>query len=140
MVEELECRKFTAHLELLHQMVAFVKDKAQQVGFEGSLLEKMQLVAEEALVNIISYAYPHKKGEIEILCYLDEAKFFKVVFKDQGIPFNPVEEVGDVDIDATLEERGIGGLGVFIIKNMMDEVIYSRQGDKNILTLVKRVP
>ena len=59
--------------------------------------------------------------------------------EDCGIPFNPVEAEAP-DLQSGLEERAIGGMGIHIVKNIMDDIKYERKGDKNILTLTKRLP
>jgi len=132
-----EKRVFPAQLENLHPMMAFIAESSRKKGFDDKTVEKILLAAEEALVNVISYAYPDSPGDIEIICSVkDDDMIF--VFKDNGVPFNPLEDVEEVDVTAPLEERSIGGLGVFMIKQVMDDVSYQRENDMNILSMTKR--
>ncbi len=129
-----------------------VRDFIFSVGSEFSLCkaltEKMNLVMEEAVSNVILYAYSKgKEHEIEIECLWNAppqgksdtfsgALSFRIV--DTGMEFDPTV-MGNVDVTLPAEERDIGGLGIFLVKNIMDEVIYHRIEDRNELTLVKYV-
>ena len=99
---------------------------------------QIELALEEILVNIASYAYAPETGEMQIDYQLsDDSKTFTVVIADKGKEFNPLERE-DPDINAPLEEREIGGLGLFLVKKTMDEVKYERIDNKNVLMLKKR--
>jgi serine phosphatase RsbU (regulator of sigma subunit)/anti-sigma regulatory factor (Ser/Thr protein kinase) len=124
-----------AKLENLDKMFAFVREGAGRQGFIQEHIDKIQLACEEALVNVISYAYPGKTGDLEIT-YLNNDSFLEISIIDSGIPFDPLSRA-DPDIHAPMEARGIGGLGIFMIKKIMDDVRYKRENDHNILTLVK---
>ncbi len=90
---------------------------------------------EEAIVNVISYGYPNgKKGTIQITCGMLDEGAVKVTLKDRGVPYNPVESLqkGDQGGDDKL-----GGYGVKLIVEIMDQVSYTRQAGCNILTLIK---
>lgn len=129
--------KFEASLEKLHAMLNFIKAQASQNGFDQKALQRIELAAEEVLVNIIQYGYPNGNGTIEIDCEKVTDAGIKIVIKDHGIPFNPLENKPEFDSDAPLEERKVGGCGIFFITNLMDEVKYDRLEDENVLTLVK---
>ncbi len=132
--------RFKATLSNLHSMIAYIKKQALQVGFDEADVHKIQLASEEALVNIIHYAYPssHKNGEIEVICYPQDGHSLQIVFKDQGIAFNPLDK-GEVNIHAPIEQRRIGGLGIFFFLKVMDDLEYKRDGKWNILVMTKRV-
>jgi anti-sigma regulatory factor (Ser/Thr protein kinase) len=96
----------------------------------------MHLVIDELLTNIISYAYlDDEKHDIEIKVEL-AANRLKVSMVDDGIPFNPLgKETPDTEL--SLEERKIGGLGIHLVREMMDRVSYRRRIDKNVITVVE---
>lgn len=93
--------------------------------------------AEEVYVNIASYAYGDQTGDAEIEMSFDEAsKIFTLSFSDSGVPYNPLEKE-DADITLSAEERKIGGLGILMIKKLIDDVRYEYSGGKNHLVLIK---
>jgi serine/threonine-protein kinase RsbW len=124
-----------AQLASLQTFIDFVTSCARNQGFNRKKIHEIELAAEEALVNIFNYAYEEKTGDVEIVCKIDEDERFILEIIDTGVPFN-VLSVEDPDISADISERRIGGLGIFLIKNLMDSVHYRREGDKNILDLI----
>lgn len=98
----------------------------------------IKLALEEVVMNVISYAYDDDAAhEFEVrLCSNSEAVVIDVI--DDGRPFDPLHEAAEPDVEATLEARNIGGLGVFFVKTLMDDVEYRREDDRNRLTLTKR--
>ena len=125
-----------AELRSLELMTRFVRNGAEKHGIGSKDVNRIQLAAEEVLVNIISYAYPDKNGDIQITYEIMEDKGLVMKVIDWGIPFDPLS-VAEPNIEAPIEDRKIGGLGIFIIRNIMDEVSYKREGCQNILTLIK---
>src|SRR5580704_5922621 len=127
--------RFSAKLENLPSMMQWAEEilRPLQLPHENKVL----LALEEALVNIIHYAYPQKDGEIEIECrlYSDSLEF---VIRDKGKPFNPLL-LKDPSLNQSLEERKEGGLGVLFIKKCMDEVKYERKEPFNTLILKKKI-
>lgn len=123
-----------ATLDHLHEAMAFVVAFAEEQGVLPDRMMEIELSLEEALVNIIKYAYQEGKGDVEISCILSGDDRFMVEICDNGIPFDVVS-AGDPDVTSGIEERKIGGLGIFFIKRLMDDVTYSREDDKNILRL-----
>lgn len=118
----------------------FIQQFAATSGIDEIILSSVNLAVEEALVNSVMYAYPtDKKGEITINAKWDgERNEVSFVLTDSGVAFDPLS-VPDADISSDVEERPIGGLGVFLVKQLMDSVDYKRDGDKNILTMTKRM-
>lgn len=98
----------------------------------------IKLALEEVVMNVISYAYDDDgTHEFEVrLCSNSEGVVIDVI--DDGRPFDPLHEAAEPDVEATLEARNIGGLGVFFVKTLMDDVEYRRENDRNRLTLTKR--
>jgi anti-sigma regulatory factor (Ser/Thr protein kinase) len=130
--------KIPAKLENLEFMLQFIRNGAEQQGFSKKDVNKIQIAAEEALVNVISYAYPDNGGNVEIRCDAKGAEGLVIEIIDWGNPFDPLS-LPEPDIEAPPEERNIGGLGIHIMRNIMDEVSYKRDGDRNILTLAKYI-
>lgn len=129
--------KIPAKLENLHTMMAFVRGFMESNNINNTAIMQTELAIEEALVNIINYAYPDKNGDMEVFCEWESDK--KAVFKisDSGAPFDSVKKQ-EPDITTPVEEKSIGGLGIFLLKKMMDDVKYERVNAKNVLTLVKQ--
>lgn len=131
---------FAATLDQLYEMLGFIREHSKQAGFNESVVSKIELACEEALVNIISYGYPDYRGNIEIICQPSEDKGIKITIKDRGIPFNPLTVAQKFDLYAPLESRTYGGYGVFFILKLMDTVSYNRIDNCNVLTLIKFLP
>lgn len=127
-----------ARLDNLERMFTFIRAAASKQGFDPSLVNKIQLASEEALVNVISYAYPAGGGTLEIVCdNLPDRLQITVI--DSGKAFDPLA-LPDPDINAPMEKRRIGGLGIYLMKQIMDEVSYARENERNVLTMVKYYP
>ena len=117
----------------------FINQVCNKFALDQSLSFQLNLVLEEAVVNVIQYAYPEGGEHIFSLDADKEADTVTFVLKDDGKPFNPLEQAPDVDITLTAEKRKIGGLGIFLVQQMMDEVDYKRTSDgQNILVMKKR--
>ena len=124
-------------MEELEEMLRFIIDEGEKVGFEKKILQRVRLACEEILVNIINYAYPENGGEIELaIDEFDDGNGLLISIIDSGVPFDPLAKT-DPNIDAPIEEREIGGLGIYLVKKVMDEVEYSRKTGRNTLRLVK---
>jgi serine/threonine-protein kinase RsbW len=128
---------FPAKYESLDAMREFVCQAAQDSHMKESDSYKVQLAVDEACSNIVEHACEGECGEeIEITC-IDAKDRLTVMIRDHGRPFDP-DSAPVPDLDADLEERPIGGLGVFLIKRLMDEIRYEVLGEAgNVLTLVK---
>ena len=116
----------------------FVDEVCENVGFDMSTTFKLNLAIEEAVVNVMSYAYPAgTKGDVDIDAEADDEQL-KFVISDSGTPFDPTQK-GEVDTTLSAEERGIGGLGIHLIRQIMDTINYERVDGKNVLTLRKKL-
>lgn len=99
----------------------------------------MNLALEEVVSNVIFYAFTEDtKHEIEIEFKLSDDRL-SVYITDDGRAFNPLQTPPPDDLDKKAEERKIGGLGIYFVKNFMDELDYKREGDRNILILIKYI-
>jgi len=126
-------------IEQISLLSDFVNDIAEGAGIEDpSLSLSLNLALEEAVTNVVLYAYPEGvKGDVMIeAMFKDELLTF--VITDQGIAFDPTAKE-DADITLSAEERPIGGLGIFLVKQLMDCVDYQRVEGRNILTMSKHI-
>lgn len=128
--------KITNRLEEVPQMMASIEDICTEEGIDEMTILGINLALEEAVVNVVNYAYPEGTvGDIEMEVNAD-AKAITFILRDHGKPFDPTA-AKEVDITLSAEERQIGGLGIHLIRNYMDEVKYDYCDGQNVLTLVK---
>ena len=119
-------------------LATFVEEVCEQAGFDASVTMQMNLAMEEAVVNVMNYAYPSgTQGDIMIDALMGNGKL-QFVISDKGTPFDPTAEA-DADTTLSAEERPIGGLGIFLVRQLMDDINYEYKDDKNILTLSKEM-
>ena len=125
-------------IEQLSFLAVKIEELAEKWELSHALAMNINLVIEEALSNIIFYAFTDKGlHEIRISVSLTN-KRFTIKITDDGIPFNPLlQQLPDINLPA--EERPVGGLGIFLISQIMDQMNYSRQKNQNILTLNKSI-
>ena len=122
----------------LDQLNAFMDDVCEAMGFDEAVTLQMNLAIEEAVVNVMDYAYPEgTTGSVSILAQANDERL-KFVISDYGRMFDPTS-VPSVDTTLSLEERSIGGLGIFLVRQLMDSVNYERIGGFNVLTLRKKL-
>ena len=128
---------FSATVENLDSIREFACQAAQDAGMDDWDCYSIRLAVDEACSNIIEHAYAGKVGEeIEVTCDVSDNKLV-VILRDHGHPFNPAL-VPSPDLAATLQDRKIGGLGIYLMHRLMDEVRYEALGEAgNVLTLVK---
>jgi len=137
---------FIAHFESLDNIREFVGKAAEDFGFKKKDVYAVQMAVDEACSNIIEHAYGGEcLDEIKCTCIF-EPKAFVIQIIDCGERFNPLE-IPEPDLDASLEDRDAGGLGLFFMRKLMDEVRFSFDQDVNnddigcnILTMVKNKP
>lgn len=100
---------------------------------------KLRLSIEEAVVNVVQYAYQGGIGWLEAGTSLDEDKLIlSIELRDAGTPFNPLEKA-DPDVTLDADQRQIGGLGIFLCKKMMDSISYRYENGNNVLTMTKKI-
>lgn len=126
-------------IQQIPQLADFVEAVADAAKLDVGLTMSINLALEEAVSNVIMYAYPKGSDglvDIEAIVRKDSLQF---IVSDNGIPFDPTA-APEADISLDLDERPIGGLGIFLVRNIMDEVTYTRSDDgKNILTMTKKL-
>ncbi len=125
-------------IDELQHVAAFVEEIGEELGLSMELQLNLNLVMEEMVSNIIFYAYPEgTEATIELTAESD-GKELTFVLSDQGREFDPTMK-DDVDIDINPAERDLGGMGIFIVKNIMNQVTYQRLEGRNLLTMKKRI-
>ena len=112
----------------------WVQNVCQEWNISDDLANKLDMCAEEIFTNVAFYAYPDKKGIIDVILKKSDNNIV-FEFKDEGTEYNPLEKP-DPDITLPPEEREPGGLGIYMVKNLSNEIYYKRENDKNILTLI----
>jgi anti-sigma regulatory factor (Ser/Thr protein kinase) len=127
-------RTWPATTDALEEVQQFILDNAE--GLPPKRIAHMELAIEEIVVNICSYAYQTPPGEFTVRV-TDDAAALTVEFEDNGIPFDPLS-LEDPDVDRPLQEREEGGLGILLVRRIMDEVYYKRDNGLNRLGVVVR--
>ena len=126
------------NVKLVKELNAFMKSVNQELQLDKSLSMKLMLGVEEAVVNVMDYAYPNGiEGEvsIDVKATPDQLKY---TITDRGMAFAPTE-VMKADTTLSVEDRPIGGLGIFLVRNLMDSINYERVDGKNVLTMWKKM-
>ena len=133
---------FEATDENLEAVNDFIHEQIKPFSCQSQTLFQIDLAVEEIFVNISHYAYSPDKGTVQIECSAektaDAPAKLTVSFTDRGKAFNPLAKP-DPDITLSVEEREIGGLGIFLTKKYMDSVLYERKDNQNILTFTKTI-
>ena len=130
--------KLKASDDTLYTVLDELKAALMQNGCPDDILNSILIAAEEIYVNIAHYAYGGKPGKA--LVGIDvgtDTKLCRLIFKDKGTPYNPLDKP-DPDITLSAEERGIGGLGIYMVKEIMDKVEYEYKDGQNILIMEKK--
>ena len=131
--------RFPAKFEFLDEIREFVGNVAREGGFGERDVYSIQLATDEAASNIIEHAYEDRSdGVLELSCGIQHGAIV-IILVDHGEPFDP-SQVPMPDLKADLSERKIGGLGIFLMRKLMDEVHYESKPSKNsnTLTMIKR--
>lgn len=125
-----------ADLNEVEKVAIALEETMRASGFSEDVVHELQLAVEEAIVNTVVHGYCGTLGDVAVEIHATR-EAVEVRIEDRAPPFDPLA-VPEPDRDADLDERGIGGLGVYLIRNLVDEVAYRYTGGKNVLTLVKR--
>ncbi len=125
-------------IQQIPQLADFMETIADEKHLGQNDTMSLNLALEEVVTNIILYAYPKgSDGLVDIEAVLREHSI-EFIITDSGVPFDPTS-APDVDITLSVEERSIGGLGIYLVRQLMDEVSYKRIDDKNVLTMFKNI-
>lgn len=124
-------------LQEISRLEGFIEELGTELSLSPDVVMEIRLALEEAVVNIINYAYPsNEKKDIQLYASYKESEL-TFLLTDSGKPFDPTL-IEEVDITLGIDERPVGGLGMFIVQQIMNEVSYQRIGGENHLTLKKR--
>jgi len=123
-----------ATLENIEIVIGFVNARIEDCP--PKIKNQIEIAVDEIFSNIARYAYHPAVGNATVRMLVDSEIIIE--FEDSGIAYDPLS-AEDPDITLSIEERKIGGLGIFMVKNLMDSVEYRRSGDNNILTIKKRL-
>lgn len=116
----------------------FMERVATAAGLDPAMTMSLNLALEEAVTNVIMYAYPKgTEGPVDIDATLDGGELC-FVLSDSGTPFDPTA-APEADISLGVEERPIGGLGIFLVRKIMDQVTYQYTGGRNTLKMLKKI-
>jgi serine/threonine-protein kinase RsbW len=125
-----------AELSGLNEILDGIAILLEEQGFPFELISDVQLATDEAVTNAILHGYEGKEGEVHVVAEADDQEVM-VVVEDRAPAFDPVSFVSR-DVSQDGDDRPIGGLGLILIRNVMDEVSYEHRDGKNIFTMVKR--
>ena len=130
--------ELSATLENLQVVQDFVEETIAPLKVSAGENMQIALSVEEIFVNIVNYAYGEDGGDaiVEVALLDNTKKGVEITFKDKGTPYDPLKKV-DPDINAPIEDRGIGGLGIFLVKKNMDELEYKYESNENIFIMRK---
>ncbi len=125
--------------DTLYQVLDAIEEHLDRNGCPQDIKTQVLISVEEVYVNIAHYAYGGKPGKATVQMEVTQnPKVCRVVFRDRGIPYDPLKKE-DPDITLSAEERQIGGLGIFMVKQAMDKVEYEYKDGCNILAIEKRI-
>ena len=128
-----------AVIENIPRVTAFVDEQLEALECPMKAQMQIDVAIDELFSNIARYAYPEGAGDATVRFDFDQAKrMATIAFLDGGVPFDPLAK-DDPDVNVGVEERGIGGLGIFLVKKTMDRVDYRYEDGKNVLTIQKRI-
>jgi anti-sigma regulatory factor (Ser/Thr protein kinase) len=119
------------------QQIPTLAEWVESLHIPEALNMTMNLALEETVTNVMLYAYPNEKGKVLIEAEKTDEQITFVI-TDSGVPFDPTAKP-DADTSLSAEERPIGGLGIHLVRQIMDKISYRREEGKNILTLIKKL-
>lgn len=135
---EVKSIKVEAKVENVAQVTNFVDALLEENDCQMKAQMQIDIAIDELFSNISYYAYPDSEGEAEIIVDFLPDDLVSIAFIDSGVPYNPLEK-DDPDVTLSLEEREIGGLGIFMVKKSMEKIDYKYEENKNILTIYKKI-
>ena len=129
--------KFETRIEELIRLQSEIEQLGEREGWDPALVFHVNLAVEELATNIMSYGHSVGLHEFEVILK-SELDQLSIDIWDDGRPFDPLTDAPEPDLDASLEDRRIGGLGIYFAETLMDEMRYEREDGRNHLTLIKR--
>jgi serine/threonine-protein kinase RsbW len=127
--------KLPARIEALKDCCAFVRGGAEASNLAPQEMDKLDLVLEELFVNIARYAYGPEKGDVEVGYTVEAPGRLAVQLSDFGREFDPLA-AAPVNFNLGLDDRPLGGMGIFLVKTLTDSIRYQRSGGRNTLSFI----
>lgn len=137
MIIEKEIR-LANNVDEVSYLAEFIEDLCSELNLSEENTMNINLALEEAVVNVIMYAYPSDERHEMLLKVTSNPNQLIFLLTDNGVSFDPTQ-VEDVNTMLPIEERPVGGLGIFLIRSIMNEVSYQRLEGKNLLTMKKYI-
>lgn len=130
---------FEATIDRITWLTDQVNEALESLNCPMKAQMQIDVAIDELLANIASYAYAPNKGDVTVRFDFDEeSRMASISFIDTGIPYDPLRKP-DPDVTLQAQEREVGGLGIFLVKKTMDDMLYARKDGRNILTIRKRI-
>ena len=128
-----------AELDRIGEVTAFIEEQLEAVDCPMKAQMQIDMAVDELFSNIAHYAYGEGTGEAAVSFDFDaQTRMVSVTFEDTGVPYDPLKK-DDPDVSLSVEEREVGGLGIFLVKKTMDAMEYERRGDRNVLVIRKKI-
>lgn len=127
-----------ATVENIESVISFIGRELKELRCNQRVFSQICVAADEILCNIVQYAYPLSAGTVTVRLWMENPNIFCMLFQDSGIPYNPLSKE-DPDVSLPASERPIGGLGIYLVKTMMDDLSYIYTRQRNNLCLKKRI-
>jgi serine/threonine-protein kinase RsbW len=137
-LDPLICLELTNRLSELSRIQEALEANAERFGVPEAMIMSLNLAIEEAFTNIVNYAYTDQEQHTIGICISRKEKALTITLTDDGKPYDPTQK-DDPDIELPAEKRQVGGLGIFLIRKIMDKVEYERIDNKNNLILTKNI-
>ena len=113
----------------------FAAAQARQAGFPGARVDEIELVVEEVVANICHYSYGDRLGNVELACRRIGGPALELIFIDGGRPFDMLT-LPEPNLAVDIDQRGLGGVGVPMMRALVDQASYRRDGERNVVSLV----
>ena len=126
------------HLDELQRLSRFITEYCNNSGFSSEILFALNLSLEEVVANVMSYGYEDSGEHIILVTFTRTESGLQIEVSDDARAFNPLEQEAP-DVNAPIEERPIGGLGIHLVRHYMDDLNYKRLGNRNILLMKKNI-
>lgn len=123
----------------IERLAGHVRDFGRENRLSEDLVWEIRLVLEEILTNIISYGYEDRADHVIRVVIVNAEQDITLRICDDARPFNPLEQPGP-DLEIPMEDRKIGGLGIHLVRELMDEIEYRREDDGNLLVMTRHKP
>ena len=129
-----------AIIENISRVTAFVDKQLEALGCPMKAQMQIDTAVDEILANVAAYAYGDGTGPVSLRISMeDDPRTAVIRFTDSGMPFNPLEKEVPDTISLSADDRPIGGLGIYLVRKLMDDVTYEYRDGKNILMLKKQI-